>query len=351
MSAEANVARELLAVEAKELFDSAVEMLQQIKRLDEVIVKAQHLAKEISASIQSKQFRITDLSQHLERLIPILSSLSAENTELPTTSALLLALYDIERKFNLDYLDHHPLAEKEEVIANNPISILLKKIVKDEGGQPKLTNLDRAEMGLIIDSVRSKIESIQEELPQLQREIDEAESQKATLQSSLKEIQADRENVVAEYRRLVKSLNNLESQLFSSETGLSQPESNRDQQQRRYLATLSQRVDLYQLTKSAVEPKRGKYLIGSCSLHAEDGQVLLSDATINTSLLQRIVKNDNHANVISAAFDRVVPIGALFLRPVPNSDGHQETFIELKGEHDEVVHGKIDSDGVFSSSW
>lgn len=347
---EHNIAPEVLAAEAKELFDSAVEILQQIERFDIAIIKAQRLAEEISRDIRSKEYGIKDSSLNLERLLQIQPTLSAEDTELPTTTALMLALFDTEREFNLDYLNHYPQAEREEVIANNPISMILKKIVKDEGGQPKLTNLDRAEMGLIIDSVRSKIESIHEELPQLQREIEEAETQQVALQDSLQEIQDNREKAVAEYRRLVGKLNNLESQLFSSETGLSQPESNRDQQQRRYLATLSQRVDLYQLTKSAVEPKRGKYLIGSCSLHAEDGQELLGNSTINSGRLEKTAGRD-HANVISAAFDRVVPVGALFLRPVPNSDGHQETFIEFKGEHDELVHGKIDSDGVFSSSW
>lgn len=346
---EQKIAPEVLAAEAKELFDTAVEMLQQIERFDITIIKAQHLAEEISRDIRSKEYGIKDSSQHLERLLQVLPTLSAEDTEIPTTTALLLALYQTEREFNLDYLSHHPQAEKEEVLANNPISTLLKKIVKDERGKPRLTNLDRAEMGLIIDSVRSKIESIQEELPRLQREIEEAENQKAILQESLQEIQNDREKAVAEYRRLVGKLNDLESQLFSSETGLSQPESDRDQQQRRYLATLSQRVNLYQLTRDDVTPINNNYLAGGCSLHAEDGQVLLSDATINTSLLQRTVQNDNHAYVISAAFDRIVPVGTLFLRPAPRPDG-QETFIELKGEHDEVTHGKIDSYGVFSSS-
>jgi|GEM_PF-5608917 len=346
---EQKIAPEVLAAEAKELFDSAVEMLQQIERFDKAIIKAQRLAGEISKDIESKKYRIQDSSQQLEKLLQILPTLSAEDTELPTTNTLLLALFDTEREFNLDYLEHQPQAGKAEVLANNPISILLTKIVKEERGKPRLANLDQAEIGLIIDSVRSKIESIHEELPQLQREIEEAETQQAALQDSLQEIQDNREKAVAEYRRLVGKLNNLESQLFSSETGLSQPESDRDQQQRRYLATLSQRVNLYQLTRDDVTPINNIYLTGSCSLHAEDGQVLLSDATINTSRLQRTVQNDNHVNVISAAFDRIVPVGALFLRPAPRPNG-QEAFIELKGEHDEVTHGKIDSCGVFSSS-
>lgn len=346
---EQKIAPEVLAAEAKELFDSAVEMLQQIERFDKAIIKAQRLAEEISRNIRSKEYGIKDSSQHLERLLQVLPTLSAEDTEIPTTTALLLALYYTEKEFNLDYLEHHPQAEKEEVLANNPISILLKKIVKDERGKPRLTNLDRAEMGLIIDSVRSKIESIHEELSQLQREIEEAETQQVALQDSLQEIQDNREKAVAEYRRLVGKLNNLESQLFRSETGLSQPESDRDQQQRRYLATLSQRVNLYQLTRDDVTPINNNYLTGSCSLHAEDGQVLLSYATINTGLLQRSVKEDNQANVISAAFDRIVPVGALFLRPVPRSDG-QKAVIKLKGQQDKVTYGQIDDCGVFSSS-
>lgn len=346
---EQKIAPEVLAAEAKELFDSAVEMLQQIERFDKAIIKAQRLAEEISIDIRSKEYRITDLSEQLNGLLAVSSNLNLYDHEVLITHSLLLALYDTERDLRLDYLKTPPNAQKDELLANNPISILLKKIIGQQERKPRFADLSLEQMALIIKSVRSKIESIYEELPQLQREIEEAETQQVALQDSLQEIQDNREKAVAEYRRLVGKLNNLESQLFRSETGLSQPESDRDQQQRRYLATLSQRVNLYQLTRDDVTPINNNYLTGSCSLHAEDGQVLLSYATINTGLLQRSVKEDNQANVISAAFDRIVPVGALFLRPVPRSDG-QKAVIKLKGQQDKVTYGQIDDCGVFSSS-
>ncbi len=340
MSSEANVQNpELLAVEAKELFDTAVEMLQRIARFDEATVQASRLAEQISKDIGSKQYRIRDSTQHLERLQPVLAKLNLFDHEVPVTPGLLLALYDTERELRQEYLKTHPEAEKNEILENNPISIVLGKIIRGEERQPRFVDLSLEQMSLIIDSVRSKVEKLLLEVPQLEIEVDEAQTRLVTLQRVLAEIQENRLKIMNEFRKVVENLNTLESQLTNLE-----PEE--EKQLHNYLVALSKRVELYQLTPDDVRVDYRDALVGECTLYSDDGTLLLDYSILANDDFHQVCSDRNTRAVISTAYDQIGRVGALLLRPVPEPE-RQEATIKLKGGVGNLPYGKIDECGIF----